>query len=341
MNNYRNFSVEDFLQDEFFNEWVTKPDANNTAVWEKWLAEHPEMLEITEEAKNIIATFNYHNGLISEEFYRKVKDRIDSTITGEEGRRQTVRMRPMWMKAAAVFTGLMIAAAILFYSLPGKSFKTYSSTYRETKEIILPDGSEVVLNANSSLKYSGSNEKDREVWLNGEGFFKIKHIENPHKSPEKLIVHASDVDIEVTGTEFNINTRNKNKTEVLLTEGKVTLSAAAGNHGGINMHPGELAYYNNSAKSFSISKVSPENYIAWIDHKYVFEKTSLEDLCREIEQYYGKAVMIEDPKMRKQLLSGTLELKNEDILIQTLSALLGAQINKKSNRIIIYSKPNS
>lgn len=339
MNNYKNFSTEDFLQDEFFNEWVLNENAENTEIWERWLSENPEMREVVLDAKTIICAFDYKNQSISEEFYSKLKRKIDFTISREERKPIIRRLPSKKAKIAAGITGLVIAAGILFYSFTNKSYTTYSSNYSETKKVTLPDGSEVLLNANSSLKYLNSwSKNNREVWLKGEGFFKIKHIKNSGDIPVKLIVHASEINVEVVGTEFNVNTRDKNKPQVLLLKGKVRLSAMAANRQPINMLPGELALFSNNSKSFSTNNVNPLNYLAWTDHKYIFEKTSLQKLCEKIEEYYGKPFIIEDPKMRKQLLSGTLEFQNEDILLQTLSALLGAEIDKKNNQVIIYSK---
>ncbi len=337
MDKYKNFSIEDFLQDKFFNYWVKNPGTKNT-IWERWLADHPEMLEVVQEAKNIICAFDYQDKQISEDFYKKLKKRIDFTVINEEPKPGIRKLMPVLLKIAAVFTGLVIAGGVLFYWLSDQRYMTFSSKYAETKKIILPDSSEVLLNANSFLKYSHSrNKKYREVWLNGEGFFKIKHIENSKKVPVKLIVHTSDVDIEVLGTEFNINSRDTDKTEVLLTRGKVRLSVIGGSNKPLNMNRDEFVSYNKRTKRLSVNKVSPDNYIAWTDHKYIFEKTSLEDLCKELQRYYGKTFTITDVKMRKQRLSGALELQNEDALVQTLSTLLGVSINKNGNEIIICS----
>jgi len=240
---------------------------------------------------------------------------------------------------AAAFIGAVLLAVFFYYSLGNRGFVTISSKYAETKKVVLPDSSEAMLNANSVLKYSRAwNEKHREVWLSGEAFFKVKHVEGSEKVPVRFVVHTSKLDVEVLGTQFNINSNNGNQTEVLLTSGRVKLSHIDGNKGEINIYPNDLFLYNDKSKRYNVNKVIPDNYISWIDHKYIFEKTSLEYVCKELQRYYGKKVTIEDEKMRKQRLSGTFELQNEQSLVQTLSALLGVKVDQKDNQVIIYSK---
>lgn len=343
MDKYKNFSVEDFLQDEFFIIWMTDPSSKEGRLFERWLESNEEMREPAEEARTIFQSFNYKPRKLQDEFYQKLKNRIDATINiGVNNigmnKRTSISFFDARLKMVAVFAGLIIAAAVLFYSLSYHEavINYYSSKYGETKKLVLPDGSEVTLNANSALKYINSRSSNsREVWLSGEGFFKIRHIEPNDKGIQKFIVHTRDVNVEVVGTEFNVNDVTSDKTEVLLTKGKVRLSLVKGNNQTVNMVPDQLVSYNNRSKLLNVKKVSAGNYICWMDHKYIFEKVTLEDLSKELSRYYGKQVIITDAKMSKQRMSGTLEMQDESTLIQTLSALLGTPVKQKNNQIII------
>ncbi len=339
MDKYKNFSVEDFLQDEFFNHWVKYPSQEDDGLWEKWLKNNPEKQETVEQAKNMIMAFAQQPKQLSEDFYSRLKTRIDSSISNQTYKETKTISILSLLKMVAVFTGLVIGVYVLFHSLQHDSFTYYSSAYAETKKVRLPDGSEVMLNANSLLKYKNtSNADSREVWLKGEAFFYIQHINDQEKTPVKFIVHAKNVDVEVLGTQFNINSHTEDNIQVLLTKGKVRLSVPEGRVPPLIMHPNDLASFNNKTKRININKVNPEEYIAWLDHKYIFEKTTLEELSNGLSRYYGNTFTIEDAKMRQQRLSGTLELQDEGTLIQTLSALLGVPVNKNGNNIIIGSK---
>lgn len=339
MNKYKSFLIEDFLQDAFFQKWVKNPDDQHAKLWKVWLDENPDMIAVVEESKNIILAFTHNPKTISKDFYINLKSRIDSTIAKEKKQNLKVFPRYSWLRLAAVFAGIMLAGSIVFYSFFDKGFTNYYTRYAQTKTVTLPDGSVVILNANSSLKYLvGRITNSREVWLKGEGFFTIKHIENIIGNPVKFIVHANNVDVQVLGTRFNVNAKMSDQTAVLLTTGKVKLSITKENNKTVIMNPNDLVVYKHSTRNLVSTRVNAESYTGWIKHKYSFEKASLADVCKELSYYYGDSFTITDEKMQRQSLSGTLELQDEKTLIQTLSALLNVPVHQNNKEIIIGSK---
>lgn len=87
-------------------------------------------------------------------------------------------------------------------------------------KIILPDSSEVWLNADSYIKFPESFRKGlRIVAVNGEAFFKITRDES---SP--FIVRSQQLEVRVLGTEFNFNNYTPDNTQVALVSGKVEVS---------------------------------------------------------------------------------------------------------------------
>src|SRR4051794_24631840 len=141
MNKYKNFSVEDFLQDEFFNQWVMYRAPDDSKLWERWLEDNPEMQEVVDEAKSIILAFNYMPDSISAEFYTNLKERIDLTIKTDRAGQQRRKIVPLWLKMAAAFIGAVLLAVFFYYSLGNQGFVTISSKYAETKNVVLPDSS--------------------------------------------------------------------------------------------------------------------------------------------------------------------------------------------------------
>src|SRR5687768_9468757 len=142
----------------------------------------------------------------------KLLHRIDEKISMLEGKRAaSVRLfkvfrsdnkrplHPYAYKIAAVFIGLLIMAVIGYESFVNKTV-VYSTGYGETHNIILPDGSTVILNGNSTFRYENELTTDpREVYLDGEAFFSV----TPTKSKQKFIVNISDkMNVEVLGTKF-------------------------------------------------------------------------------------------------------------------------------------------
>ncbi|HEX8357761.1 MAG TPA: FecR domain-containing protein [Segetibacter sp.] len=338
MDKYKNFSTEDFLHDEFFNQWVIDPFFQGSELWESWLEKNAAMAPVVEEARAIILAVNPSAELVNPAFYKRLKTRIDSTIQQDIVTRKGFSVGN-WLKVAAIVTGLIVAATILYPESKKTEVKSYSSNFGETKKVLLPDGSNVVLNANSFLEYKTNGDPGyREVWVRGEGFFSIKHIEDRNSISSKFIVHTKDVDVEVKGTEFNVNSTTGEETEVLLTKGKVRLSVGGEKNTPVDVSVNERVKYNSKSRHFNVDKVIPGVFIAWMDHKFILEKTTLEDVGKELYKYYGKEVSFQDPQMLTQRFSGTLELQDEETLLKTLSVLLGVLVNIKDHKIIIHAR---
>src|SRR5690606_5303681 len=104
-------------------------------------------------------------------------------------------------------------------------FVTYKTGYGQVEKIVLDDGSQVTLNANSELKWKRSWEKDRNriAILRGEAFFNVSTILSEDSGvTTRFVVHTEDLNIQVVGTEFNVKSRSS-KTDIFLKEGKIKL----------------------------------------------------------------------------------------------------------------------
>ena len=97
----------------------------------------------------------------------------------------------------------------------------YKTAFGETRTVTLTDGSQVTLNANSSLRVPrfGFGKRTRDVTLLGEADFSIKHLPDD----QRFVVQTDkNFEVVVLGTEFLVNTREKG-TKVVLNKGKVRL----------------------------------------------------------------------------------------------------------------------
>lgn len=166
--------------------------------------------------------------------------------------------------------------------------------YGKTSEVVLPDGTKVVLNAGSRLVYPEVfKDKNREVLLVGEAFFDVEH-----DSEHPFVVQTTDIRIQVLGTRFNVSAYPADKTiETVLTEGKVRLEK---NNAGIfsesiDLNPNELASFNKSTKKALVLSVDTENYTLWKDGLFKFESTDLNRIVKKLERYYNIHFHYKDP----------------------------------------------
>ncbi|HET9431289.1 MAG TPA: FecR family protein, partial [Chitinophagaceae bacterium] len=210
--------VEDILTDEDFLAWYYREDIEKVKSWEQWMKEHPGQQPLVNEAIVFMNEFKMDeapaiNAGGIEQKLQGLHNRLTELDTPVVKMRIT--RKRWWISAAAVI--VLLAAGISFWKLtPGKP--VIESPYGQLSNNQLPDGSTMILNANSTVTLSKGWEegKDREVWLQGEAFFKVTRT----AKKSRFIVHTGNLDVIVTGTQFNVMNRDS-RTTVLLTEGSV------------------------------------------------------------------------------------------------------------------------
>lgn len=321
---YKDYTVRDFLHDELFRKWIERPDHDTELFWETWMRENPDHRTTVEQARDVLLLIGTEEHTPTAEDRAEVWSRITYTI--HETPENTSRFG-MW-RYAAVFLGVLaVAAASWLFLYQGKPETiSYTTPYGETKKIVLPDSSRVRLNANSTLRYRISKNGKREIWLNGEGFFSVVH----DKDNAPFLVHTSDVDVQVIGTEFNVNTRRV-MTRVVLNNGAVKLKLNGKDQQDINMKPGELVSYSTSTNQLSRRNVDPADYNAWLDNMLSFNEAPIAEVAVVLQENLGINLTIEDKELQNELFTGSIPMSDVEIFFKTLSRSLHVVIEKKDN----------
>src|SRR5574338_355290 len=195
-----NYSTpEELISDESFVSWYGRADAKCFEEWEQWIAANPDKKEIVDQAVSLLNLIRFQNTPVSNEQMQNAETKLRLGMNAPQPAKIiSIKRKKIWYAAAAVATLLIAVSAALVFWPSSKS--QLATQYGQIKKDKLPDGTEVFLNANSTVTYEkGWHEgKAREVWIQGEAFFHVK------KTPmhDKFIVHTDAFDIEVTGTSF-------------------------------------------------------------------------------------------------------------------------------------------
>jgi transmembrane sensor len=236
--------------------------------------------------------------------------------------------------AAIAFVFISFVAVMLVKSF---QYKTFTTTFGEKKEIWLPDSSLVVLNGNSELKIPSrwSEAENREVWIKGEGFFNVVHTRNHNK----FTVHTEEnLEIQVLGTEFNVRTRN-NITRVSLEKGKIKLSIEdKGKTSEVVMTPGEVVEFNEQSSYLIKKETKTEHISSWKNAKMKFDQVSLLEISLMLEETYGLKLIIDDPKVLKLEITGTVPNNNIESLLKGLAEILNVNIERENGLIYMKKK---
>lgn len=208
--------------------------------------------------------------------------------------------------------------------------------YGSSSRIVLSDGSEVWLNAGSSLIYpSNFTNKTREVVLFGEAYFKVaKDLEKP------FIVQTSALEIRALGTEFNVSAYPEdNVIQTVLKEGSVAIRRidAANKEKDIILSPSQLALFDKRTKLSTITVVNTDFYTLWTDGLLCFEDRDLNRIIKSLERYYNIKIQFESTLTGIVKISGKLDLnQNREEVFEYLakvSATKFEQINENYFKI--------
>lgn len=179
------------------------------------------------------------------------------------------RVIPLWSYAAAASVLLcFIAYTFLFQST------TISTTVGEQREVVLPDGSNIVLNAVSSIAFEKRTwAYKRNVQLTGEAFFAVK-------KGASFTVQTTEGLVTVLGTEFSVTARN-NYYQVVCYQGSVKVVTQAKDS--VVLLPGKsFERIANQVRSLDASDATP----AWLQGESSFDRAPIAHVLEELERQY-------------------------------------------------------
>jgi ferric-dicitrate binding protein FerR (iron transport regulator) len=322
--------VEEMISDELFLSWFYKENQEKSSAWEKWMSENPGYSPMVSEAVKLMGELYAAEAGVPSSKVDAAYNRLNEKLAElNDDMAPVVTMRPArkrwWMVAAAAV--LLVAAGLTFYNYSSPK-SVIETQYGQTSSRLLPDGSQVMLNANTivTLCSEWTETNDREVWLKGEAFFQVKKTEKKNR----FIVHTDQLDVIVTGTQFNVRTGN-GKTSVLLTEGSVTIRTADGKE--VKMVPGDFVEINNNIPEKRSTNI--ETVLAWKENKLNFDNTPMKDVAVMINNHYGVAVNLADESVANMKITGMMPNNNLDDLLKALEATSDFRITRSEKTIII------
>src|SRR5690606_29377261 len=180
-----------------------------------------------------------------------------------------------------------------------------------------------------------SAHKARTVYLTGEANFNVARAQN---KDARFVVHTRDLDVEVLGTRFNVNSRER-ETSVYLEEGSVKIRQGAEAAQEIYMSPGEKIEYSVLERKMELSRVqSAINEISWREGNFEFEELPLDNILRQITEPYNYTYQIENPELGDRRY--TLRIPDNDLefAISVLEKLTGTTIMDMDGKLVVQER---
>ncbi|HEU0126194.1 MAG TPA: FecR family protein [Flavobacterium sp.] len=220
------------------------------------------------------------------------------------------------------------------YSGGALVYNTIRIPYGKKFEVQLSDGTLVHLNAGTTLRYPVQfvKNQNRQVYLLGEAYFEVeKDKEHPFD------VNTQNVNVEVLGTKFNVDTYSENtNTDVVLVEGKVSLyKDQKTKENQVFLKPGEKG--SNEKGQFAITKeqVNTEYYTAWVKGSLVFKNASFEDIIKKLERRYNVTFINRNKKLGREIFNARFDNEPIEVVLKYFSDSYAIDYNIDRDKITI------
>ncbi|MEM6362068.1 MAG: FecR domain-containing protein [Bacteroidota bacterium] len=285
------------------------------------LAEKYNRKEATKEESRLVESFyeKLQNKNLSpqwsqfqeKEMEQKLLDKINLNIQGneEKAQKQPLSSWGTWRVAAsiAVILGLGIGAYQVMEHEPVEvEYAHYVTKRNQRASVTLPEGTEVKLNAGSSLSFPNQFAKDkREVTLIGEAFFDVtKDASRP------FVISSGEITTTVLGTSFNVRSYPEENTDVTVIEGKVKVESEVDCK---VLNPGEQALFSLDDKTLMKEKVDVQLYAGWTNPELNFEMVPFETVLERLERWYRMEIVLSENSVKEDCFIRA-KFKNEGLI---------------------------
>lgn len=333
---YNDYDLEDFLTDEYFITWVFQPGKESNQFWENWIKNNPKQKNKIQKAKEIILTTRFKH----QEYKSEAKDEVLAKImkgytSNYHYIQKKQKKETVWKVAASLLVIMLIGIGLWQYDFPQDTLVEQPSIETITKmtlagqklSVVLPDGSEVILNASSSIAYPGSfSENQREVELWGEAFFNVKEEAN-----RPFIVQSDGFSTRVLGTSFNIN-----ENSVSLLTGKVEVLSQDKATQGIILTPGQKAVHDKAKNSFYKTSYNYQQDMGWKDGILYFKDADFNTIKNRLEKWYGVEIIEKDNLTRHWNYTGTFDNASLAEVLERIAYLEGFSFSIDNKKVKIY-----
>lgn len=222
--------------------------------------------------------------------------------------------------AAAILIPLLITTSIYLYNetkVADSKIMTISTGVGERANITLPDGTNVVVNTESTLSYTPSSfsKSERLIQFEGEAYFNVK------KDPSTpFIIKTTDVKVEVLGTKFNLCARLADTlVELDLEQGSVLFSSLKSREE-CTVAPNQSVTMNKLTGKITLTSMTDNEIVSpWRRAELNFRNAPLKEVFSIIESTYGVTVTIQGKKKpTEELFTGTIADNN---LVEAIEVL--------------------
>ena len=341
MKNIENFDWE--LLAKYINNEVNSREKLEVESWLNASVKNREELEKTRQMLKKVDVLFKNKKFVSDVAWKNVHSKIhpvQSEIFQHKKTRKEVILR--FYKYAAILLVALLLGSVVYISFRNQMpalFQTVSAKNQVVNDYILPDGSVVTLNRNSTLLFPKHFKKDvREVTITGEAFFDVKPNAN-----KPFIINAGDVQVKVLGTSFNVCAYPETETvEVVVKTGKVQVTrkntGTEVENRQVFLLPGEKGTLFSESHALEKSVNTDPNIISWKTHDLVFNEIPLSEVIQCLEKVYNINIQVKEPELNDLVLTAHFDKKPVDFILNVVRLTFNLQLSGENEQFTLSSR---
>jgi transmembrane sensor len=344
---YQTYNIFDFITDERFKSWVLESTDELDYFWQSWIDSHPEKAEDVAKAREFLLSikFQKQEDMLEKKaaIYAKVMEKSKKAAFKASSDRSSSSSKSFTILKVAASIVILLSLSLLLLNQSGEkepqpqettaiAYKTKMTRRGEKLTLMLPDGSMVKLNSESSLKYPTSFDTQREVHLQGEAYFEVERDTlNP------FVVRTGEVSTEVLGTSFNINySPGDSMVQVAVTSGKVAVTSQHVNER-FYLLPREVLTCKTS--KFTKRYFDEEDLLlGWKDGILAFENAGIDEITRRLSAWYDVDFEIRGSAKMKRKFSGKFKNRTLRDVLEGISYSSNFEFSIHKDKVIIKLK---
>jgi transmembrane sensor len=249
---------------------------------------------------------------------------------GDAGRRQPVTRRA-WLAAGGAIAASLAVAVVFLAERPAPEgpAAVYRAAPGQTLTVRLADGTQVRLNAASTLKVHFARDARRIELADAEAAFDVTH--DP-KRP--FLISVGDSQVRVVGTEFNIRHRS-DRTVLTVRRGVVEVRPGGAGAAPLRLAAGQQFARQDGSRSAAVGPVDPSDAFAWTQGQLIYRDRPLSEVAADLSRRFGRPVSTADARTGALRFTGVLVTDSEPAVIRRLESFAPVKAERSGDAVVL------
>jgi transmembrane sensor len=227
-----------------------------------------------------------------------------------------------------IAASLLLMASFL-YAQGGLYFADYTTVPGQQRNVILADGSEIIMNTDTAISVDYSEQHRQIILHDGEAYFKVAPDAN-----RPFEVQTRSGQVRALGTEFNIKTGQKDETvtvyqhavKVTTENGKVIASLPEGK---------QVAFSEDTLSP--VTSANLQRGQAWMNQRMIFQDRPLAEVIAELNRYRSGRIIVMNDDIKTLPVTGVFATDDTNIALQTIEQSLPITVIKITEKLVLLS----